>query len=145
MNLHEVRMPDIQAVVWMYPVGGNGRLLTPITEHSWNAIGHAYTLTRSNPPDDDWSRQWWIPWSSGWTNPNYGADPLQPLCGRINSRARKAGLRAFGEGMMPDRQCPDCRERAPHATYIGVLNRTDPWTPIPANERRVTRDPITGL
>lgn len=145
MNLHEVRMPDIQALAWLYPVGGNGRLLTPMADRSWNAIGHVYPVNRATPPDEQWSRQYWHPWEGGWGNRNWGADPLQPLCGRIRSRSRQAGLRAFGPGMLEDRQCPDCRRLAPNATYIGTLNAQDPWSQIGYTDRRFTRDPITGL
>ena len=147
MNLHDVKLANIEAVAWLYPIGGNGQLLTPTFRGSWSPIFHAYNVQRANPPvgDNGWMRRNWHPWNGGWGNPNWGANPLRPLCGQIKSRARKATLRAAGTGYPGDRYCLNCLNLAPTATYMTILQQRDPWTQIAYHERGTAVDPITGL
>lgn len=145
-TLHSVVIPNVSAVAWLTPIGGNSRYLSTRGGNRWDPIHHAYAITRGDPPPmDSWERNYWGGWNSDWRHPNYGAEPLRPLCGEIPSRSRQPSLTPTHVNIRRDALCADCLAIAPSTTYVATLQTNDPWRQVPFNERRNAVDPVTGL
>ena len=139
MNLHDLAPKVIRRLVWLYPYGGNG---TPLG----NTHGaHLYEVERGAPPPirEDlaadpfhhvhYQRRTWQPYDTRNFTPE---QVVNPLCGRIRTRARFPYLgNAWGAG-----NCQECLNRAQggEPATIGELQRDDPWQQIDWGVRGTT-------
>lgn len=152
-TLHDIRVAALEALIWAYAYGGNGR---PI---GGNTAAHLYRIERGTPPepyDPDFdptraytfeqgrrhnARRYWHPWGQPF---NDRERILNPACGRLRSTSRWPRIQyASNRWGLPVR-CPDCRAIA-EGTYIQVLQTEDPWGTLGRLDRITQPDPISGI
>jgi hypothetical protein len=162
--LHDIRIPGLDALVWMFAYGGNSRVIGDTRrETSWgNPLLHSYAVERGDPPPIPemneqgnpvnrvvWNaRYYWGPWQTyrGWTREQM----ITPICGQLRTASRQPRI-DYGRNdrtWRTPRLCPDCHHLEPGTRYFQELSAEDPW-----NQRRVANgtqanllpDPLTGM
>ena len=140
MNLHNLAPIQPKALIWLFPVGGNGAIIGP---HATRGK-HLYETTRTlpppmtnEPPNDN--RKYWKPWTTPRT------DPKTPICGTIHTTARFPRLATWA---WPDDACRQC-QRLMATTPLQIatheqLNARDPWAQVLRENRWNTPDPVSG-
>lgn len=145
-NLHAIVGGRMEAMIWAYVSGGNGRDIGAINGRT---TAHAFRAQRGTPPqmaptNRYSSRPYWTPFQ--FPDYNMSAEQiLTPACGRLRSSARYPRISTAYEGGWNTNFCPVCLRIAPDTRYHRAVMMADPWIAIPQANRSTTLDPVSGV
>lgn len=151
-GLHSIVIKTLEALVWGYLYGGNGRQI--------GNVAHLWRLERGTPPPldpnwnigefgrwnapnhgDMWNRAYWGPWSNAAGRTRQ--ELITPMCGPIRTQSRFPRLN-WATARWNPRLCQDCRAISEGA-YFDILRGADPWLTMTRDERLRRPDPVSGV
>jgi hypothetical protein len=142
-NLHDISLSALNAYIWYYVFGGNGRSIGSV---NGVRVAHSYLTERGTPPpigDRFASRRYWHIFQRG---PENREDVLRPACGRLRSQSRYPyASQANSNSWSTPRLCPNCLDVRPDTMFAHDLRANDPWTFLSSQERDNQVDPVSGV